>query len=483
MKKKIILSISSVILLIGFIFCLISIKKNNPYMITKDGVMFALSMNGSPIQEFPLSGDYKVDIDCKNAKGTWLSDEWRLSLKDITGKVTCNISFNTVEDSDKLINIITDLKDKTTINSGICSNEMYKTKTECESNNEIWWGVFDENGLRFEGLNPDNYILFNNELWRIIGYLPTKDKNNLSTNLVKIIREETIGSLVINTTANSTFVNSNLDNILNNYYYLKKDGTKSGHCYSYSSTAQGNCDYREIGLDEYSRKKIMPVQWAIGTYKSSNTPANHYTNEIKTYTDVTNGINIGLMSVSDFGYGALASDCARTKTLAADSYNTAKCAGTNWLFGKGVDWTISPYTTANASFISNGHISNSAANVGLVIRPVVYLDPSILVIDGSGKANDPYIIKLSELTVVKTSNASESLTVKATYNGTDEISKYYYSIDDGDYVSSPNNTYTFTGLKENTTYKVKVYTVNSEGVKGQEKTNYFKTRVIVKDIH
>jgi len=51
---------------------------------------------------------------------------------------------------------------------------------------------YDSNGYRYSGNTPSNYIWFNNEMWRIIGSLPTTTPENSSVNLVKIIRNETI---------------------------------------------------------------------------------------------------------------------------------------------------------------------------------------------------------------------------------------------------------------------------------------------------
>ena len=73
--------------------------------------------------------------------------------------------------------------------------------------------------------------------------------------------------------------------------------------------------------------------------------------------------------------------------------------------------------------------------------------------------NKPTInsINLGEVT-----NNSITITVSAT-NGTNEISNYYYVINDGTPVSSTSNTYTFNGLNAGQTYTIKVYVVDSEG--------------------
>ena len=47
--------------------------------------------------------------------------------------------------------------------------------------------------------------------------------------------------------------------------------------------------------------------------------------------------------------------------------------------------------------------------------------------------------------------------------GTNNVAKYYYSIDNGTYVESANTTYTFTGLSEKTTHTIKVKLADTEG--------------------
>ena len=73
--------------------------------------------------------------------------------------------------------------------------------------------------------------------------------------------------------------------------------------------------------------------------------------------------------------------------------------------------------------------------------------------------NKPTInsINLGEVT-----NNSITITVSAT-NGTNEISNYYYVINDGTPISTTSNTYTFNGLNAGQTYTIKVYVVYSEG--------------------
>ena len=60
---------------------------------------------------------------------------------------------------------------------------------------------------------------------------------------------------------------------------------------------------------------------------------------------------------------------------------------------------------------------------------------------------------------VTTTNVSVSAT-----NGTNNIQTYYYSINNGSYVSSSSNTYTFSGLSQGTTYNIRVYVTDTNGI-------------------
>ena len=50
--------------------------------------------------------------------------------------------------------------------------------------------VVNENGYRYEGKAPNNYIWFNNQMWRIIGVFDSSSHGVENTNLVKIIKAD-----------------------------------------------------------------------------------------------------------------------------------------------------------------------------------------------------------------------------------------------------------------------------------------------------
>ncbi len=62
-----------------------------------------------------------------------------------------------------------------------------------------------------------------------------------------------------------------------------------------------------------------------------------------------------------------------------------------------------------------------------------------------------------------TDTTQTSITVKVTAIDRSGIDKYYYSINDGAYISSTSNTHTFTNLKAGTNYNIKVYVADTVG--------------------
>jgi hypothetical protein len=253
---------------------------------------------------------------------------------------------------------------------------------------------------RYEGKNPNNYVMFNNELWRIIGVFDSNSHGVSSTNLVKIIRANKIGGLTWHKSNTNNWVNSSLKALLNGAYYNATIDTTN--CYQYSTTITTTCDYTVKGIQSGYRNMIQSVTWYLGgagksgytTYK----PANIYSYErnssakYSSNSASTTGY-IGLMYESDYLYGVLSSSCARTTTHS--SYNTTACSGSNWLYGQGTEWTITPYSnsSSNVWYVDpNGNVYNYNAYYGHSTRPVLYLKSSVYKISGTGTISDPYII-------------------------------------------------------------------------------------------
>jgi hypothetical protein len=363
-----------VILLIGII--VLNNNFNNKYSFTQDGIRYALTLDGEKTTSFPPKGMYKALVICDGADGRWLYDEWKLAIENITSDdVTCDINFSTIT--------------KTSLNEYIIS---------LAGTTQGTGQVVNENGYRYEGKNPNNYIWFNNEYWRIIGVFDSASHGQSNKNLVKIIRDDVLDGLAWNKSNTNDWETSSLKSLLNGAYYNAQDGTNSGYCYGYSTTATANCDYTKRGIQAGYRGMIASVTWHLGGYLSTSATTSAFygyergTTVYSGRPTSTTGY-IGLMYPSDYGYSVLSSSCARTTNLG--SYNSAKCAGQSWLYGKGYEWTLTPtssnsYTVFRLNY--NGYLDSNNAYNGFGSRPVLYLDASVYKIDGDGSLNNPYIV-------------------------------------------------------------------------------------------
>ena len=363
-----------VILLIGII--VLNNNFNNKYSFTQDGIRYALTLDGEKTTSFPPKGMYKALVICDGADGRWLYDEWKLAIENITSDdVTCDINFSTIT--------------KISLNEYIIS---------LAGTTQGTGQVVNEKGYRYEGKNPNNYIWFNNEYWRIIGVFDSASHGVSGKNLVKIIRADVLDGLAWHKSDTNDWTASSLKSLLNGAYYNAQDGTSSGYCYGYSTTATANCDYTKRGIQSGYRGMIANVTWHLGGYSSTSATAEAfygYERGTTVYSErptSTTGY-IGLMYPSDYGYSALSSSCARTINLS--SYNSATCAGQSWLYGKGGEWTLTPYSSSSIIVFTlnyHGYVGNDHADYGHGSRPVLYLDASVYKIDGDGSLNNPYIV-------------------------------------------------------------------------------------------
>ena len=371
-NKKIVICISLIVIMI----CTLLVISNKPKKTFEfNGSTIALLVDGKVSNTFPSKGLYQIDITCDNAQGEWDVDNWKLDIKNITGNVSCNVSFTS---SPKLLSNIVN----TTSTSGEVSGNglLYKS----------------DYGVRYKGNNPNNYIWYNKELYRIIGKTPVctavntdntcKTWNN--NGLVKIIRNDSIGGLVYNanTTSSSTWVGSTIQKNLNDCFLgqinSRNNSACAAYCYSYykSEKPVAKCDYTENGIassGDYYNMIYDGVYWNIGvTGPTSTTVKTQYDKEKTSQTSTT--LKVGLIYASDYGY-------------AMNSSNK-----NNWLFTKGYEWTMTAYSSSRPVYVSvyGGLLNDRDASYGYAVRPVLYLKSNVYVISGDGSESNPYKIML-----------------------------------------------------------------------------------------
>jgi len=233
-------------------------------------------------------------------------------------------------------------------------------------------------------------------MWRIIGSIPTcleASCGTNTTNLVKIIRKNSIGGLAfdgVSSNHTGTWGENTLYTLLNEYYYGAQDGSSSNYCYGYLATYRAKCNYIINGINPtgYYGKMVNNVYWNSGSGGTTGvTSSAAYTKEIATRT--ISGY-IGLFSLSDYGYAA--DKTYHSTTL--DNYNTKAITSTNWLHDQGGEWLINEYSGSSYTniYISATGTGMSNAYSAKYTRPVVYLDPSVYIISGDGTEGNPYQI-------------------------------------------------------------------------------------------
>ena len=351
-NKKII--ICSIFIIISFTL-LIVISSKSTKTFNYNGSIIALKVDGSDATSFPSKGKYNVTVNCKNGKGVWNPKTWKLEITKIKGTVTCDVSFNSNASN------LSDVVD---------------TK-----------GTSTTHGIRYQGTDPDNYVWYNDELWRIIGNVPVCLTSGCATtqNRVKLIRNDSIGAIKYG--SNSTWMESNIQSLLNTCYLGKKSSCSS-YCYSYSTSAVGLCNYSSDGIDasDYYGNMIEDVYYNVGVPSSTSyvNADDQYTKEIASYA--SSASKIGLMYASDWGYAIE----GFTKVLGS-SGSPQSYMNKNWLFSNGYEWTMSAYSSSNPLYVSSsGYLYGNYASLGSAARPVLYLKSNVYVTGGTGSKTDPY---------------------------------------------------------------------------------------------
>jgi len=338
--------------------------------LVKDDITIAISSDGES-GVLPSSGAYTNSATCSSGSITWNDRYQRIEIGNLKKPVKCNLTFTK------------DTSGKTLLKSKV---------EEVNVNNN-----YNSHGYRYSGKNPNNYVWFNNEMWRIIGSIPTCLTATCGTNttsLVKIIRNEPFHGIAYDSKASgntSVWGSNNLYTLLNSYYYGSKDANSSAYCYLRSNTYKSKCDYTYTGINPtgYYGKMLKTVYWNTGKGSYGVTPKNAYTNETATRT--VSGY-VGLMSASDYGY---ATSSSYHNSILSTGYESNAQISANWLYISGDEWTNSESTDSSGNILRisvRGYLASSSSTQGYMFRPVVYLDSSIYIISGTGTEADPYII-------------------------------------------------------------------------------------------
>ena len=268
--------------------------------------------------------------------------------------------------------------------------------------------IFPENGLRYEGADPNNYICLDNKtsgtcsssslLFRIIGLFDEDTSNDGTASsgtkkLLKVIDTNNYGGTsgkVWNSAGTNNWSTASLKTELNGTYLDALLGTSNVN--SKLSSAIANAKWHLGGASSSNYSTLT----AEGIYtEERNTSAIYSGNPSSIYAKV------GLMYPSDYGYatvGGTTTNRAGCRAKAVYDYDTADCKNNDWLFTSQAtswgsnknEWLLSPSSSKSynaAGLYSSGYVNLyniSTGNTQFAVRPTFYLDSSILKIVGTG---------------------------------------------------------------------------------------------------
>ena len=292
--------------------------------------------------------------------------------------------------------------------------------------------IFDENGIRYEGADPNNYICLDNKtsgacsssslLFRIIG-LFDEDTSTDGTNssgtkkLLKIIDTNNYGgtsgkywdsngknnwsSASLKTELNGTYLTTLLGTSNVNSKLSSAIANAKWHLGGANNTSSSNYYYQKITTENLHKAERSP-------YATSGTLQNLYSgNPSSIYAKV------GLMYPSDYAYATVGgtttnkSSCRDQILYNWKNSSYSDCKNNDWLFTSQAtswgsnknEWLLSPCSWRSydaAALASSGSVGpGSFAGDGLfAVRPAFYLDSSILKIvgTGDGSSSNPYRI-------------------------------------------------------------------------------------------
>ena len=414
-KKVIIASLVGLVLLVGAIslyrtFALYEEKlefnliQGRVPEISSGDVSIAAIVDGVKSSTIPSKNDgYEfVNAECdKDAIASWDKETWSVNISNLkTSKTICILEFKTKE------------------HSSLSGGAAYIADLAKENSDVLVYDGTIDNNLRYIGVNPNNYVTFNNELWSIIGVMNNIEdsEGNLESH-IKIIRNEGIGKYSWDNKASGTgsstssngsndWTDSALMNLLNNgAYYNRTNGT----CPRGQNGASVACNFSSNGLTSVAKNMISNVVWNLGGFSTcAITASDAYVQEKSNFysghaTEWTG--EVGLMYASDYGFsvgGNVRETCIKTYLT---YYDRNGCYGNNWLYKTNTSqWTITPYII-NSYFITSIHksgvIGTNTASIyndlnQVTVFPTLYLNANVEITGGDGSSTNPFILNLPE---------------------------------------------------------------------------------------
>ena len=237
-------------------------------------------------------------------------------------------------------------------------------------------GVYNENGYRYQGSSPNNYIYMTNdtskskELWRIIGIFSDGENGEEVIRVRRHYEQGDYPKMALDANSKNHFPNSTMYSTLSNVYSIS----------NYLHT---------VNFKMYLGTRSDPNATVATMYHAERgTVAGPSANGVTSFVG-----SVGIIYPSDYGYGVVTADCSRTTLMSAYA-NTETCYTKNWLYPAQTNWAITPFYSRDwggfyfTTSLGNG---NFKTETEFGYSPMMALNGTVLV-SGSGTSSDPYTI-------------------------------------------------------------------------------------------
>ena len=231
---------------------------------------------------------------------------------------------------------------------------------------------------RYIGSDPNNYVEFNNELWRIIGVFKVEDESGKWQERIKIVREESIGNMAWDTNNVNDWTIASLNIYLNvDYYNSISDKSRNMiESTKYYLSGLNNTNYNGMILYNYERDK--------------NTDDERQSSWIG---------KLALMYPSDYYYGySLGVDNICFTNVGYSGCSDTDNMNENWMFFSGYTWLLThnnrsksnPMIIMLAGYLNQYFTSKSPYS----IRPILYLSSKVKITSGDGTKDNAYKLSM-----------------------------------------------------------------------------------------
>ena len=299
----------------------------------------------------------------------------------------------------------------------------------------------DYGNTRYIGANPNNYVNFDGDIWRIIGVMKDiDDGTGNKSDRVKLIRASSIGNYSWDTSESTInggrgvneWSQADLMKLLNPGYESESIGgslywnSGAGTCYAGSNNNTKACDFTSTGIKEKLKNLIGNALWNTGASRDDwQKTSKFYTEERGTVTGkicssgtyctdtverTTTWIGkIGLMYASDFGYATsggrktVRAACLNKELNFWGGSDVSDCHNNDWLSNSAYQWLLSPNALSSRSYnvfrfydsvsYTSGSLDSHGAFSSFGVLPAAYLLSSVKTLSGDGSSSNPFILE------------------------------------------------------------------------------------------